>query len=187
MVEIRREIDLRSPEFIASTRPLGRAFVKSLLGVLFFFLLAAALYTVHLYKCYLQDQLEAETASLEALREEVKPVLELIGQSALLKARADLERELLKSRKPVHGYLLSARHLAAAHNLELELVAADREDSISLKGRGHALEDIASFSLEFENMPHICTAGVTALNLGYEGDYHFELTATGLKKEELSE
>ncbi len=187
MVEIRREIDLRSPEFIASTRPLGRAFVKSLLVVLFCCLLAAALYTANSYRFYLQEQLEAETAALEALTEEVRPVLELRGQSALLKARADLERELIKSRKPVHDYLLSVRRLAAAHNLELELVAADREGSISLKGRGRALEDIASFSLEFENMPQICSAGVTALNLGYEGDYHFELTASGQKKEELSE
>lgn len=179
---MKTEIDLRSPEFIASTRPLGAAFVKKLVVALLFILLAGFLYSAHSYNVYLQRQLEKETAAVLALREEVQPLLALTEQSGLLKARSGLEQELLLSTEPVPEHLLAARRLALAHGLAVELITTDRNGNLFLKGLSLDLQEIATFNSALEAWPHIASAEVTALSLNYDGDYRFEITAAGLKK-----
>lgn len=182
MVALKTEIDLRSPEFIAANRPFGAALIKKLLLVLGMLLLVGLFYGAHYYHGYLQRELEKETATVQALREEVQPLLTLLEESALLKARSRLEQELLLAAEPVPERLLEARQLAWAHKLKVERVTAYRNGDIFLKGRGCDLQEIAAFNSALEAWPHISSAEVTTLSLDIDGDYHFAISAVGLKK-----
>jgi len=182
VVALKTEIDLRSPEFIAANRPFSAALLKKLLVALGMLLLAVFLYGTHYYHGYLQRELEKETATVQALREEVQPLFALLEESALLKTRAGLEQELLLAAEPVPERLLEARQLARAHNLTVERAIADRSGDLFLKGRGRDLQEIAAFNSALEAWNHISSAEVTALSLDVDGDYRFAINASGLKK-----
>ncbi len=180
MVEINSDIDLRSPEFIASRRPVSSAFLKKILVMLCCFLTAGLIYFACSLTGYLERQLYAAHAAVDELREEVEPIYELADQSALLQARANLEQELLESTQPIDKYLLAATQLAQDYSLEPAQVAVDREGNFLLKGRGGNLNDLASFNNRFEELPYIFSAEITALSLCPDGGYLFEFTATGI-------
>ncbi len=181
------EIDLRTPEFKAKSRPLGAALAKKLMVALCCLLLAGFAYSAYTYNSYLKRQLATETTAVQELRKEVKPVIELTKQSALLKARSGLEQDLLSSAKPIQDYLLFVRQLAADYNLELELAAVDRKGNLLARGLSFDLQELASFNCALEEQPQVLSSEITALSLGHEGGYHFELIATGHDLGGLSE
>ncbi len=173
------ELDLRTPEYIASRRLFGPPFLKLLSGILGFCMLVGAFYAATIYPDWLRRELEQEIGLAIGLREEVAPLLELAEETALLKARSDLEQDLIKSLDPPQEYLLVAKKLASAHRLNLEKVTVDRNGSLFLKGWSRDLGDIALFSQVLECEPCFVSSEVRLINRGPGGNYYFELTALG--------
>lgn len=168
---------MRSPEFIASLRLFRPAFVKSALAVLGFCILAGSCYAATALPACLNRQLETETALLSTLKNEVEPLLEKADQAALLQSRAELEQKLLLSVQPICEDVLLVRQTAAARRLDLKTITADKEGNLAIHGQSRAINEIAFFNSDLEELPGIITPRVVSISLSQQGEYIFEIEA----------
>lgn len=175
MVEINKEIDLRSPEFIASRRFIKPVLLKYLAVFLSLALISGAHYGAARYCDQLRSHLKANTAAVQNLKEEVPPLLDLSFQASLVKARSGLEQSFHSSSKPLHTYLVQARQLADLYHLDMELAMIDAGGKLLLKGTGRQINNMALYNRALEELPFIARAEITTINLNQEEKYHFEI------------
>jgi len=173
------EIDLRTPEYIASRRLLSPAFLKICSALLGCCLLGSVFYAALAYTDGLKRELASETAIVSELREEVAPLLELAEETALLRARFNLEQDLLQSLPSAQEYFTVVRQLASNHRLELKTLTVDREGNVYLKGWGRDMDNIALFSSALEDESCFFSSEVLSVHRSPKGGYFFELSAAG--------
>lgn len=173
-----REIDLRSPEFIAANRPIRPVFLKYVVVVLLSFFLPGVYYSAQIYSAKLQFELEAESYYLLELKERAAPLQELLKETALLQNRAALEKELQPASMPIHEYLLSVKETAYRHQLEVDSITIDNTRVLSFKGRSGDINTIASYNQDLEKLPFISRPEVISVNLIGDGGYSFEIVST---------
>ncbi len=167
---------------MASLHPARSIVVKTALAALCFFVLAGSCYAAIALPAYWHRQLETETYQLSILKNEVDVLLESAEQAALLQSRSELKRELQLSAKPVHEYVLLVRQTAAYHRLQLDLITADQAGSLLIKGRGRAVNEIASFTTALEELPGLTAVRVVSISLGQDKDYLFDIEAAWAEK-----
>lgn len=175
MVEINKEIDLRSPEFIASRRFIKPVLLKYLAIILSLALISGAHYGAARYCDHLRAHLEANTFAVQNLKEEVTPLLDLAFKASLVKVRSELEQSFQSSSKPLHTYLVQARQLADLYHLNMELAIIDAGGKLLLKGTGRQINNMALYNRALEELPFIERAEIITINLNQEEKYHFEI------------
>jgi len=181
-----QEIDLRSPEFIASRRLVRPVFLKYMVIVLLSFLMPGSYYGILFYSSNLQLELAAENNYLLELEERVLPLQELLEETALLKIRSGLEKELELASKPIHEYLLAVKEKAYRHQIEADSITVDNTGNLSFKGRSGNITAIASYNQDLENLPFISRPEVISVNLIHDGGYNFEIISSVGGKDEVN-
>ncbi len=186
MVEIAKEIDLRSPEFITSRRFFKPSFMKYLLVILSLILISSAHIGAIRYCDHLHSQLKTDTAALQKLKEENKPLMELYLQVSLNKTRSGLEHSVNSTSKPLHNYLVKSRQLADQFDLDLELATIDAGGQIFLKGTGPRINNVGLYNQALEDFSFIARSEITTINLGQEKIYYFEIQCLTKPKVEVA-
>lgn len=170
------EIDLRTPEFIASAR-----FRRCRLYL--YILIAAAAAAALLGYCLLQRNAGAmrqENARLRtanhALAAEAAPLREMQNEIALLQARKALTLGLQAEKGSWSDYLRLIEAKAPA-GLHVETMVLERKGSLVIQGRGSSMQQVTGYTEALKGYAFIGDAAVRGMELEAERSYRFTIDA----------
>ncbi len=170
-----REMDLRSAEFIASRR----FFKPGLFKILSAGLIIAALAGIHCggnaYVALLRSDLLQEEAVLRKLKDEAFPLLVRAEETALLKDKSSLKKEIASSAMPLSQYLQSIRKKAAGSRIKIESILVDHSGNLAVTGTSGDLDQIALYSRALLDLKFIVNTAVSSIDMDRDKGYRFKI------------
>ncbi len=175
---MRREMDLRTPEFIASQRPIKPRFVAALASVMLLFLLFCAYQGLVIYKNNLKIIAGDEKVALQNLTDKTAKLQSAAGEIELYQQKSALEETISISSIPVSACLLKITATATANRVILSDILISATGKLQLKGSSETVRNVTSFNSALLQLPFIRAATITSIDMAGEQNYLFNLSGS---------
>ncbi len=185
MVKINYDLDLRSAEYISSTRLFKSGALKLALTLCLFLLPLVIFYGLEGYKAHLEQTTAALEAELSVLSLKAEPFIAMTAESEQVRAKLDLEIKL--DNVPVSwSSSLHEIRAAAPQTLNLDSIVIDSGGRVEIKGASSEMQGPALYRQALNNLAFTGNTILKSVTLNPQGGYSFTVTTIFISQKEVS-
>ena len=177
------DIDLRSAEYIASTRSSKTGAGRLILALFLLFLPFALFYALADYKAHLEETTSALENELAALTLSAEPLIALKAEIEQVRQIAELENNLKNRRIPLPSSIQKLR-ASASHTLKLNSIVIKPDKSIEITGTGLEMQGPALYRQSIANLSFTGHTELKSVSMNPQGGYSFILKTILITPEE---
>ncbi len=168
------DIDLRSAEYIASTRSFKTGAARFIITLCLLFLPLAIFYGLAEYKTHLEKSTTALEADIAALSLSAQPLVSMKTESEQLRQIALLETNLNNRKTPLPSFIQKIR-TAAPHNLQLNSIVIKPDASIEISGTSVEMQKPALFRQKIANLSFSGHTELKSVSMNPQNGYSFTI------------
>ncbi len=168
------DIDLRSAEYIASTRSFKTGAGRLIITLCLLVLPLAFYYGLAEYRAHLEKTTAALEADIAALSLRAQPLISMKTESEQLRQIALLETNLNKRKTPLPSFIREIR-AAAPHNLQLNSIVIKPDHSIEITGIGVEMQKPALFRQKIADLSFCGHTELKSVSMNPHNGYSFTI------------
>ncbi len=185
MVKINYDLDLRSAEYISSTRFFKSGALKLVLTLCLFLLPLALFYGLEGYKAHLEQNTSALEAELSVLSLRAEPFIAMTAESEQIRARLELENKLDNVWVSWSSTLHKIR-TAAPQTLNLDSIVIDSGGRVEIKGASSEMQSPALYRQNLDNLAFTGNTELKSVAMNSQGGYSFTVTTIFISQKEVT-
>ncbi len=186
MDKINYDLDLRSAEYVASTRLIKKGAVKLFIIILLLLLPIIMLAGLQSYRGYLEQKTAALAADISALKLKVEPLIAMTAETERLNEKLKLEEKLSGSKVSWSTAMREIRS-ALPHTLILDSITIDSGGSVEIKGTSQEIKSPALYRQNIANLPLTGYTSLESVSMNQHRSYNFVLKTVFISTGEVAE
>lgn len=170
------EVDLRTPEYLASQKFLKPPVIALLVVLAITFCTFSGLQAARWYKNSLQVRLTSAQETLVELQGAAEPFILMKEEIEVIEDKKALLDENINSLLPLASHLKTVTAVAAANRVELHQVSLAGCGDFTIQGRISQAKDAAIFNQDLASLPFVYSCQINKIDLSSDDKYHFMIS-----------